>query len=480
MSRSRYALAAVFYALLMAYASTFIGVAALNFVPIDPSEALSRLIHVPYVENGSDQRSDWMGNALMLVPFGFLVTGLLSPRTRASMWSMVCAALLCLVCILAVKYAQLFFPPRTVTLNYIIAQGLGTAVGILLFGVLQKPLARLQTSMDGLESLRLMLRIYTAALIVFLLMPLDFALSADDFLAQLDRLPDSFTAISGEGRPLVVRVVVILGGILAMAPVGAMLTIVERGRVYVGRTTGDATWIGFCAMAGVYAATCLLLSGSPSLAAVGFRTAGITLGAWTMHCLTRRSPNQIRQDMARLVPGAVPVYLVMVAAVNGLLSFDWTTPSEAADAFYIYGLIPLYNYYIVTKPQAAKNLIGHAALYAPIGVMIWLRAKREGGKAAAFVLAALLSAIVEAGRFLRPGLVPDVNAVPLAGTTAWAAAKAMPSVWRMVGTVATSLAVPLPPSSGAMGHGDDNWRDRVNPPTGRHVQNEAIGDVEEY
>jgi VanZ family protein len=472
-ARSRYALAAVLYALLVAYASTFVGVAGPHFVQIDPSEALHRLIQVPYVENGSDQRSDWMGNLMMLAPLGFLVTGWLSPDARTSIWSAPGAIVLCFLYIVAVKYAQLFFPPRTVTLNYIIAQGLGATAGALLFGVSQQSLTRLRDSMAGLESLRLVLWIYTASLILFLLMPLDFALSVDDFIAQLDRLPDSFTAISGEGRPLIVRTVVILGGIVAMMPVGAMLTIVERGRVYVGRTTGDATWFGLCAMIGVYAATCLVLSGSPSLVAIGFRTVGIALGAWIMHWLTRRDPNRIRHDLGRLVPWVVPVYLVTVAAVNGLLSFEWTTPSEAARSFYIYGLLPLFNYYIVTKPQAAKNLIGHAILYAPIGVMVWLRAKHEGGKAAAFVLAALLSALVEAGRFLRPGLVPDINAIPLAGFAAWAAVAVMPMLWRMLSAVAIAVPVMVPLRSGdtttnvpAIGGG----RDRSN----------VIGEVEDY
>jgi len=60
------------------------------------------------------------------------------------------------------------------------------------------------------------------------------------------------------------------------------------------------------------------------------------------------------------------------------------------------------------------------------------------------VIAALLSSAVEAGRFLRPGLVPDVNAVPLAGAAAWAAAWAMPIVWRMIAAVARGGTTPIP------------------------------------
>ena len=467
----------------MAYASTIVGAVGPHFVPLDPAEALQRLIHIPYVENGSDQRSDWMGNVLMLVPLGFLVMGWLSPGSRASPAAAIGALVLCFLFILVVKYAQLFFPPRTVTLNYVIAQSLGTVVGILLYGAVREPLAQLEQGMNRLESLRLVLRIYTALLIVFLLMPLDFALSMGDLAAQLDKVPDSFTAISGAGRPFIVRIAVILGGTLAVAPVGALLTIVERGRVYVGRTTGDATWIGFCAMAGVYALSCLLISGTVSLPAVGFRTLGVALGARTMHWLVRQNAERIRRDLGRLVPWAVPVYLLTLAGVNGLLSFDWTTPGDAANSFYVYGLIPLFNYYIVTKPQAAKNIIAHAIMYAPIGIAIWLRAKHEGGRAAAFALAASLSAIVETGRFLRPGLVPDLNAIPLAGIAAWATLALMPAFWRILSAVAIGrpAEVPLRPADARFDAPATDWRDRqANRRARRRDRSNVIGDVEDY
>jgi len=221
------------------------------------------------------------------------------------------------------------------------------------------------------------------------------------------------------------------------------------------------------------------MSGTASLPAVAVRTTGIALGAWFMHWLTRQDPEHIRYDLGDMVPWIAPIYLVTLFGVNGLLSFDWITPHAAAEDFYSLGLWPLFNYYIVTKAQAAKNIVGHIVMYAPIGIMIWLRAKDGGGKAA-LILAALLSAIVETGRFLRPGLVPDINAVPLGGIAAWAAATAMPPVWRMAEAVATGLAMPLPPSQGMTRPGAADWRDRTNGRRVPPVQSETIGDVEEY
>ncbi len=317
--------------------------------------------------------------------------------------------------------------------------------------------------------------------ILFLLMPLDFALSSDDIATQLDKLPDTFTAITGEGRPLVVRIAVIIASTLAMMPIGAMLTIVGGSRVYVGRTIGNAPpGSGFCAMLGVYALTCLLISGTASLPAVGFRTIGIAIGAWMMHALTRQDPDQIKQDLGWLVPWTVPFYFLLLLAVNGLLSFDWNTPTDAADNLYLYNLIPLFDYYIVTKSQAVKNIVAHAIMYAPVGVMIWLRAKREGGRAAAFIVAALLSAVVESARFLRPGLGPDINAIPLAGAAAWAALELTRLLWQLLSAIAVAglPGSPLPLMEYASA---SDWRERSASRRERlRDRGNAIGDIEDY
>jgi VanZ family protein len=488
LSSTRYCFAAFVYALLIAYASTVVGPLGFHFVLIDPREALSRLLAITYVDNGSDQRSDWMGNVALLVPLGFLLAGWCSYARRLSVARGVTAFVLSVGFILAVKYAQLFFPPRTVTLNYVLAQTTGAIIGILLYGGSRQTLSRLGEGPGGLEGLRVVLWIYTALMVLFMLTPLDFALNMEDLIAQLDKLPDTFTTIAGAGRPFVVRVALILTSILITIPAGALFAIVSDGRTYVGRSIGAATSIGLGFMTGVYALTTLVISGAPSLPAIVFHTLGIAVGAAMMHVVVRQDPDKIRRDLAGLVPWMVPVYLLALLAVNGLLSLDWTTPDQAEAALRVRWFIPLFDYYIVSKAQAAKNIASHAVMYAPIGVMIWLRARYGGGTAVSFVLAALLSLAVEAARFLRPGLAPDINAVLLAGFAAWAAAALMPLLWRMLSAVAIAPPIVLqagglqPGMMGAVNGGRvPGWRDRAAERHARRAnRGKVIGDIEEY
>jgi hypothetical protein len=110
----------------------------------------------------------------------------------------------------------------------------------------------------------------------------------------------------------------------------------------------------------------------------------------------------------------------------------------------------LFDYYIVTKAEAAKNIVAHLVMYAPIGAMAWL----SGRRAAAAPAALGLAFCIELARYFRPGLEGDVNAVVLAGLSAGFTAAAMPSVWQLL----EGVALPKPSASGP---GVIGWRERA-------------------
>ena len=87
----------------------------------------------------------------MLAPLGFLATGALWPRAGGMRRGLAAVAAFggCIVFIAGVKYAQLFFPPRTVSLNYILAQSLGCLLGVGLFALLHERLSALRGALAG-------------------------------------------------------------------------------------------------------------------------------------------------------------------------------------------------------------------------------------------------------------------------------------------------------------------------------------------
>ena len=130
---------------------------------------------------------------------------------------------------------------------------------------------------------------------------------------------------------------------------------------------------------------------------------------------------------------------MLLLAVNGLFPLDWRTPIEALQSIYPLGLLPLFDYYIVSKAAAARNIVAHAVMYAPSGRFAWLNGARPTLASASALLLAL---IVEASRYLRPCLEGDVNAVAVAGVAAFLTAVAIPGVWWMVKGVPRSQPSP--------------------------------------
>jgi VanZ family protein len=441
-NRWRLAALSVLYAAVMLYSSTVVGPSGPNFVYRDPALVFRAFLATRYVFHGSDQRADWVGNLLMLVPFGFIVTATLWPvRPGRKLAALLGAVLICIGTILAIKYLQLFFPPRTVTLNYILAQTVGAVIGSGGCVVWHQRIGHSVNRRDLVAAFVIALRLYTGALCLFILMPLDFALNATDLGLLMERLPETFLILPGNGRPPVVRIVVIVMAAVAFIPVGMMLTFVRRGIYQVRRSLFSVAGIGLLLTTALYGLTALVISAFPVMPAVLYRTAGIVAGAAMIRWLARQDAEALRRWLSRLVPWAAVPYLLSVLLVNRLLSVDWLSWPEAVVQAYPLGFLPLFDYYIVTKAEAAKNIVAHAVLYMPVGVMLWLRyGDRVGGLA--FVLAALLSFVVELGRYFRPGLEGDINAIAVAGLASLLAVRLMPQAWSMVQALGRQPALP--------------------------------------
>jgi hypothetical protein len=108
--------------------------------------------------------------------------------------------------------------------------------------------------------------------------------------------------------------------------------------------------------------------------AVLYRGAGIVVGAALVMSLEGTDQARYRYLLARLVPLVVLSYIFAIVLVNDLVSPHWRTVPEALAALDPFGLLPFYHHYIVPKAHAAASVAMHLLMFAPIGVMVALRA----------------------------------------------------------------------------------------------------------
>ena len=101
-------------------------------MPLD--DALRQFERIPFLALGVASRADWVANGVLYLPLGFLLTrwlmAALGPRLGWAAWAP--ALGLCVALAVGVEFAQLFFPPRTVSQNDLMAESLGSLLGALL------------------------------------------------------------------------------------------------------------------------------------------------------------------------------------------------------------------------------------------------------------------------------------------------------------------------------------------------------------
>jgi VanZ family protein len=425
LSHRHFATLAVLYALAIVYSSLMLGPDGLHYVPISAAEAWQKFRAIRFIDNASDQRSDWIANMMMAIPLAYFVNGAFAARVGWARNATLAAAI-CIAFVLMVKYAQLFFPPRTVTLNYIAAQSIGVLLGIGAFRFVHRHLyRRLLAVYQRGDGLVIVLGAYSILLTAYFLMPFDLTLSPDDLATRLTTLPIS--VFPGPGRDPAYRGLLVLADLAATVPAGMFLAATGRYMSFQGLMAR-----GIAVIIPVTILSLFVLSLTPFAFSLVSRTAGVALGIWFMWSLKGKDLWKRHYLYAQYVPVAFPVYVVLLALANGLLTDHWLSLDRAMATLESRELLPFWSLYIVTKAEAARHAVETFAMFAPIGTMIWFRRGfwSKGAGFSAF-LAFFLSAAIQFGRLVKPGLMPDVTDPFIAAFAAAATFRAMPELWKL-------------------------------------------------
>ena len=137
-----------------------------------------------------DARGDWVVSIFQYAVVGYaLMAGLCCDRLRK--WDILAALLVVPACgALAVgtEFLQIFFPPRTVSLNDIVVESAGGALGVAVWMIVGRRTTAWARRLGGVTSVAglagRLLPAYIVALFVVELMPFDFVFSRDELATK--------------------------------------------------------------------------------------------------------------------------------------------------------------------------------------------------------------------------------------------------------------------------------------------------------
>jgi VanZ family protein len=445
--RWHFVVAALGYLALAVYGS----LVPLTYQALDWNEALARFADIRYLNLGIESRSDWVANILLFVPLAWLAMGSLCVD-RGPVLTALCAIGVAAVCHLlswSIEFVQLYFPPRTVSVNDVVAETIGGAIGCLVWLVTGQAVTNWCRRMWAFNSATsavpmLVLPGYLLVLVLIHLMPMDLTISPAEVYHKFKDgkiLPVPFTQMDRgwgfvQGTLWNMTYFAPLGWLLAalrrpdgrprfdlasIAMIGLLTTsAIEALQLFVYTRYSDTTDI-VTGAAAVIAAAAVVRQWKPATVAMPDAQSASVRSA------TGRPPEMSSR------PGAVTIvgWLLPLAWCGALAVLNWwpftftTAPLPEADGVPLpiwrarrIPWLPFEDYYWQSEYASFDQVLQKGLTFAVLGILLavgW----RVRWAWLAVAIALLVAGSLEFGQFFLVQRYPSVTDVLIEALGAW-------------------------------------------------------------
>lgn len=431
-----------------------------SLVPLDFhryawEEAWALFRDIRYLNLGIGSRADWVANILLFVPLAF--AWLAALWHRASLFIRLAASSLvfgaCMALSVGIEFAQLFFPPRTVSLNDIYAESLGAFIGIGLWWTSGGALTRWYLCWRALKGpadlAQRLLYGYLLLLFGYNLLPLDLTLSPVDIYHKWREGRIVLIPFSDAQGGFAQQLYGLLTDVLIWIPAGMLACLdIRHGKKQIWlRLTAAAAAIELLQ---IFVYTRIT---DPSDILTG--SLGAAIGIWLASRWRAGGPDAGQEQAAAIGGKTVAATLFWLALVFSMFwyPFDFHgdgmfVRSRLAEAA---GRVPFALYYFGTEYRAATEVLHKAGMFFPLGILLALLARRiRPGlpllwKMAALAGVGMVAGAVELGQLFLPGKFADLTDWVLEMAGGWAGCAL---AWRIFpahrATTAPAAPVPRP------------------------------------
>ncbi len=409
-----FGVAALFYAAFVVYGSLL----PFDFRWVDAARAWQTLEQIPMLSLGMVDRADWVANLLLYIPLSVLVAAW-AQRALGGSWiaPISAAAVLCGTVAIAVEFAQVYFPPRTVSLNDLLAEFIGIAVGCVLWVGAGERLNVLWSALSSrrISRARAALFLYVLAYLAASFFPYDFVVSLPELRQKIAQGGDGLFYSTRDCTSLLRCVLLLAAEVVSVLPIGFLMVFANGSRrrklapLLLG--LGFGVFIEFVQL--------FVISGAGRGISVLTRGVGVLAGAYVAEYWTSGLLQTARPWARAIVLALAPLYIVGAAAAQGLHRASAAGLKDIGWRLGEVRWLPFYYHYFTTEANAFRSATQTVLLYAPVGILVWLWRLRDagfsrtGGGATIWIAAALVCCF-EALKLVTPGKRPDPTNVIIA------------------------------------------------------------------
>ncbi|MES2152606.1 MAG: VanZ family protein [Pseudomonadota bacterium] len=376
----------------------------LDYRPMPFEQAWAAFQHIPYLNLGLESRADWVANGVLYFPLGLLSATLLM-RMEGAAWrvlGLVLATGFCCAVAVGVEFTQLFFPPRTVSQNDLIAETIGSILGVMVAPILLPWIKRLSTHLvqGGVHLRHYALQAYAVGYVLLSLFPYDFLLSKTELLGKLNSSAWGWVLADGADRPA-----------LAVLQLAVEVALAVPFGFLAARRPGSGFWSGMILGLAIEGIQFFIETAVSQGLSVATRVLGVTLGVALWRRRERFDVNYCSGAIRRYGLWLAPFYLVALSVANGWAVKPWHGLAGAIAAWPAVRFMPFYYHYYSTEAHALVSLGFVSLMYMPLAVLAWAH---RWPMRRILLIGGLGSLLVETSKLFLTGSRPDPTNVLIA------------------------------------------------------------------
>lgn len=426
----RMAIVAVIFTLIAIYGS----LVPLNFRALEWQHAVQQFCSIPFLQLSIDSRADWVANILLFVPLGYLWLGTVSlGRSKPATTLLAFLLVPILTCLsVAVEFTQLWFPPRTVSQNDIVAESVGAMVGVLAWLMTGERMViwvrQYTSARRAATQVQWLLQAYLLGFVIFSVLPLDLTISVTELYhkardGKIQIVPFADFELT---LPTLIH---LARDILLAIPIGSLCAISWCKKDQTLRPFANSCLAGTLFFAGIEFAQVFVYTRFAATSDILLGVCGVVLGVWLAYrsvgytCWTE-SGSTIRSPLVRSAAWGT----IGIVYVAGLLVAFWSPFDFLQDRELIrqrlqitLGRVPGASLHAGTEFMAVVQILARLLAYAPLGGMVafWSRSisNSKTGRmialAIAFAACGFLATVIELGQVLLPTRTADFSEVPI-------------------------------------------------------------------
>lgn len=410
-----------------------------HYRPVAWEDALERWRHIPYLDLGIYSRADFVANILLFIPLSYLMMATLCVDRRrwvGLIWLPV-VVVICAGLALAIEFTQIWFWPRTVSLNDIYAETTGGVIGSVAWLLIGQRVTEWARSLWGGwgrgRPVAKLLPAYLVFLVVIHVVPLDLTIRPAELYQKYKEGRVVLVPFSAYPDELFGAAEKLLWNTVYYLPLGLILC---RLRGPIGQRAGWAFLTGLLVTGVIECLQLIVFTRYTDVTDVLTGSLAV-LGGWALGraFMLRTEADKRRPRSEGTVWRPVALGAALVAWVGVLAAITWNPYDFLSDPQAIkarlqkVNLIPFADLYWGTEYNAFDHLLQRLVLFMPIGGLVAFMTRRRStlGWSASVLLGMTISAGLEAGQILIPSRTPGTTDVLLAtiasgigyGLTTW-------------------------------------------------------------